>query len=570
MKKNILIGVAWPYVNGELHIGHLAGYLLPADIFSRYNRLIGNNVLMVSGSDCFGTPITIEADKRKLTPTDIATEYHAKDYDLFINVLNLTYDLYTQTNHENHIEVAQDIFVKLIENGYIFVDSTKQYYSPTEKRFLPDRYVVGKCPFCGFEDARSDQCDNCGKLIDHGQLINPRSNLTKEAVELKETQHYFLDWPKLQPFLEEYVKKNGPNWKDWVFQETLGWLKEGLQPRAITRDLDWGVPIPTDRIPADKQIEGVEHKRIYVWFDAVIGYLSASKLWAKNSGNIDAWKEFWYDNTVDVENKHYYFMGKDNLVFHTLFWPGQLMGYNKDLHLPDVNSINMFLNFDGKQFSKSRGVTINAKDIVEKYGNDAVRFYLTLIMPETRDSSFNWADFQEKINGILVANLGNFIHRSLSLSKGISSQEFSKLDTWLEVEEKITLSFDQARTALEKCEFRNYLEVILQLSSYGNGLVDREKPWELKTSNPERFVEVIKHLYLLVVALGYLMNPLMPTSSNKLLSDLGLKLLSLDKSVANKWPLIKTEVPEFNKLLSTIKLSETFAPLFTKLLELKK
>ena len=249
MSKKVLIGVAWPYVNGDLHIGHLAGYLLPADIFARYNRLIGNDVLMVSGSDCFGTPITVEADKKGVSPTDVVHEYHTKDVELFLNTLNLSYDLYTLTNHPNHIKVTQDFFLKFLEQDLLIIDATMQFYSHKELRFLPDRYVVGECPKCGFNDSRSDQCDNCGILHEQGTLINPVSNISKEPVELKETQHYFIDWAKLQKKLETYVDDKSPLWKTWVAQETKGWLTDGLKPRPITRDLDWGVPIPVEQMP---------------------------------------------------------------------------------------------------------------------------------------------------------------------------------------------------------------------------------------------------------------------------------------------------------------------------------
>lgn len=549
MSKNIFIGIAWPYVNGDLHIGHLAGYLLPADIFARYHRLIGNNVLMVSGSDCFGTPITVEADKKKVTPKEIVEEYHTKDVDLFLNVLKLSYDLYTKTDHPNHIQQTQDVFIKMLTEGYIYVDKTEQYYSPSENRFLPDRYVVGTCPYCGFTDARSDQCDNCGKLIDHGALINPKSNITKGDVELRESDHYFVDWKKLQPRLEEYVKERGKNWKDWVYQETLGWLKEGLKGRAITRDITWGVPLPKDKIPQDKLITNIENKRIYVWFDAVIGYLSASKLWAKEiKKDTNAWEDFWYDK----DSKHYYFMGKDNLVFHTLFWPGQLIIYDEDLHLPDVSSINMFLNLEGKQFSKSRGVSINARDFVTKYGNDAMRFYLTLTMPETKDSSFYWSDFEEKINGVLVANLGNFIHRVLSIGSKVDASTLNS-ELWDDVKDEIQKAFSDANRYLEKCEFRNYLETILKLSSYGNGIVDREKLWELKNTNETRFNEVLKQLYTIIISLGYLVNPLLFEASDKLFTMLSLPLVE-------KW----IDVNDLAKLVNNIKINDV-KPLFSKI-----
>lgn len=517
MERNIFIGLAWPYVNGDLHIGHLAGYLLPADISARYHRLIGDNVLMVSGSDCFGTPITVEADKKNVSPQDIVNEYHKKDVDLFLNKLKLSYDLYSLTNHPNHIKVTQDIFLKMLEQDLIFIDSSQQYYSPTENRFLPDRYVIGECGYCGYKESRSDQCDNCGKLLTPDELKNPISNISKQPVELKDTQHYYVDWAKLQPKLEEYVNKKSPNWRNWVAQETKGWLNEGLKPRAITRDLDWGIKIPVERMPKDLIVEGHENKRIYVWFDAVIGYLSASMLWAEQ--NNKDWKPFWYGENI----KMYNFMGKDNLVFHTLFWPGQLMSYDPDIHLPDSQPINMYLNLGQNQFSKSRGVMIQIADLVKDYGNDTVRFYLTHIMPETRDSSFSWEDFEEKVNGILVATLGNYIHRVLSLAKTQQTSDVTKNKIWNETNTQISTSFENSTKFLENSEYRNYLNEVIDLARYGNKLVDTYKLWELKKTDEQKFNEICAQLLYIIIALGVLFNPIMFEASGKLFQMLNIK-----------------------------------------------
>lgn len=551
-KKKIFIGVAWPYVNGDLHVGHLAGYLLPADILARYLRAVGNDVLMVSGSDCFGTPITVEADKKGVSPKEIVEIYHTKTSHLLKDVLNLSYDIYTKTDTEHHIKVVQDIFVKLLNDGYIFVDTTKQYFSPKENKFLPDRYVEGTCKNCGFTDARSDQCDNCGKVLEEEDLENPKSKLSGDKVELKDTQHYFLDWPKLQSRLEKYVEKSGPNWKNWVYQETLGWLKIGIKPRAISRDLDWGVPLPVDRIPHNLVIENIKHKRLYVWFDAVIGYLSASMLWSQETG-VD-WKDFWKDN----KSQHYYFMGKDNLIFHTIFWPGQLMAYDSELHLPDVPSINMFLNLEGKQFSKSRGVSIPIQDIVEKYGNDPVRFYLTLIMPELKDSSFSWKEFYEKNNEILVGNFGNFIHRVLSLAYGINVKNLDKYDLAKQTLKEIGNTFEKSRKYLEKCEFRNYLECLLKLSSFGNKYINDVELWTLKTKDPKRFEEVLKQLYYIILSLGILVMPIFPESSQKIFSTLGLQNVL-------EWPELGNEEKDIKPLLKKINSSIKPTPFFKKL-----
>ncbi|MEX2436633.1 MAG: class I tRNA ligase family protein, partial [Candidatus Paceibacterota bacterium] len=271
--KKIFIGVAWPYVNGDLHVGHLAGYLLPADIFARFHRLRGNNVLMVSGSDCYGTPITIEAEKRGLSPEQIVEEYHPKHLDLFEKA-GITFDLFTRTNTENHNKISQDFFLKFLEKGYIFKDKSNQYYDEKEERFLPDRYIEGECLHCDFKEARSDQCDSCGRVLEQGELKNPTSKLSGNEAILKESEHYFFDLKKLQPFIDKYFSDKSSEWKDWVKNETEQWLKRGLNPRSFSRDLEWGVPFPIDKIPEEKRIENIENKRFYVWWEAVIGYFS--------------------------------------------------------------------------------------------------------------------------------------------------------------------------------------------------------------------------------------------------------------------------------------------------------
>ncbi len=523
MNKKVFIGVAWPYVNGDLHIGHLAGYLLPADICARFNKLAGNDVLMISGSDCFGTPITLEADKRGVTPADIVDEYHDKDVDLFLNVLNLSYSLYTKTDNPTHKRVTQELFLRMLEKDLIFIDSSDQYFSPTQNKFLPDRYVIGTCPFCGAKETRSDQCDTCGKLISTGELIDPISNIEKTPVVVKETEHYFIDWRKLDTFLTDYVHKASAPWKDWVRTETLGWLNEGLKPRAITRDIDWGVELPVEQIPEGKRLKSYENKRFYVWFDAVTGYLSGSILWAEQNADPDAWKSYWYGDVT-----HYYFMGKDNLVFHTLFWPGQLYGYDEKIHLPDLPSINNFLNLEGKKFSKSRGISIDSREFVEKFGNDSARFYLSLIMPESKDSNFEWRDFEEKNNGVLVGNIGNFMHRVLSISFGADFDAISKIDLDFSVETKVTESYKKCYESLEACNFKAYLDEIISLSGYGNKLVDSCELWSLKNKDPEEFQKNLKYILFVVLSLGYLLEPVVPHAIQNFKKAFGLSEIIWD------------------------------------------
>lgn len=564
-KKKILIAVAWPYVNGDLHIGHYAGYLLPADLSARFHRLLGRDVLMVSGSDCFGTPITVEADKLSKHPREIVETYHQRDVDL-MKTLQLTYDLYTKTDTENHKKLTQEIFVRMMDDGYIFKDKSKQYYSDTEKRFLPDRYVEGKCPKCGYEGARSDQCDKCGAVLDQGELVNPISKITKTPVSLKETEHYFLDWAKLQNFLEFYVgdpKLHSLGWRDWVLAETRGWLRQGLKPRAITRDLDWGVELPSERIPGTLKIENMENKRIYVWFDAVIGYLSASIEWAES--NKDDWKRFWYGKEIT----HYYFMGKDNLIFHTLFWPGQLHVYDPELHLPDFHAINQFLNLEGQKFSKSRGVIIDTKYIVEKYGNDAVRFYLCLIMPEDADSNFSWSDFCDKVNNVLIGNIGNLFNRVLTLAKDVDFSNYSVDDvssrerhtafsSMEDVENIVNETFSSTHESLEYCRYKSYLTSVISLSSFANYFMSIRTPWKHKESNKEWFEKSMFNLMIMVVELAYLLVPLLPNATQKIFLDLGLNL-------PKSWPSKNEDFLEyFCELVKGVKVQNA-SPLFAKI-----
>lgn len=557
MKTKVLIAVAWPYVNGELHIGHLAGYLLPADIYSRYRHAIGDDVIMVSGSDSHGTPITVEAEKKNLTPAQVVELYHPQVHDLFLNKLHLTYDIYTTTMTQNHAEVVQECFLNLLKNGYIIKKSARQYYSPEESRFLPDRYVEGTCSFCCFNDARGDQCDNCGKLLDVDTLSNPRSKFNNTAIEIRETEHYYIDWPKMQPLLQKYITKTSPQWRKWVAQETQGWLDEGLQPRAITRDIDWGVAIPHDKIPAEMQLKDAPTKRFYVWFEAVQGYLSATKeLCTQRKTD---WKNYWYGEGIE----HHYFMGKDNLVFHTLFWPGQLMGNDPELHLPDQVVVNMFLNLEGKQFSKSRGVIILIKELIEQYGNDSVRFYFTNVMPETSDASFSWSNFEEVHNNVLVGTYGNYVSRTLSLGAEADFAQVAAQSISPEGRSAIIKAFESGRASLHIHKYKEFLKAVLDLSSHANKFISDKKVWELRdktkagNQQSDAYYQAIHEMYAYLIAMAYLFAPVMPESSEKICVHLGLKNTG--------WPTEGKEYEEIAALLPHVAPNGDLGHLFTKM-----
>ncbi|MCK4274824.1 MAG: methionine--tRNA ligase, partial [Dehalococcoidales bacterium] len=390
MSERIFIGVAWPYANGSLHLGQIAGCYLPADIFARYHRTRGNDVLMVSGSDQHGTPITIKAEQEGKTPAEIAGFYQTEFLDCW-QKLGITFDLFTTTGTENHAEVAQDIFLKLLQKGYLYKNTVSQLYCPKCQRFLPDRYVEGVCPSCNSSGARGDQCEVCGKPLNPTELIDPRCRVCGTTPVLKDSEHFFLKLSDFQDRLEKWVEKQG-QWRPNVYGLTTRYLKEGLRDRAITRDIEWGVPVP---------VEGFEDKRIYVWFEAVIGYLSASKEWAKLQAKPEKWRDFWQG-----DGKSYYFIGKDNIPFHTLIWPAMLLGY-EGLALPHDVPANEFLTIEGRKISTSRNWAVWLPDYLERYDPDPLRYILSINMPETSDTDFSWREFVRRNNDELVATYGN-------------------------------------------------------------------------------------------------------------------------------------------------------------------
>lgn len=526
--KNILIAIAWPYVNGDIHVGHLAGYLLPADIMARFQRLRGNDVLMVSGSDCYGTPITVEADKQKLTPQEVVDIYHPKDVALF-KQYNFSYNLYTKTMTENHKEVVQEVFVDLLKNDFIVKDTMKQYYSEVDDQFLPDRYVEGTCPHCKANDQRSDQCESCGRWLSDGELIDPRSKLTGSEVILKDTEHYFLDFTKAQEKLEKYVDSKEDVWRNWIWKESNGWLKEGLRKRAITRDLDWGIELPVEEIATldkTKQLSDYEGKRIYVWFEAVIGYLSASKEWSilkearedviflKTGDQDKEWEKWWHNDDA----VHYYFMGQDNLVFHTLMWPGELIGTGKDYQLPHNVLVNKFMNYEGKKFSKSRNWTIDSKKIAEKYGVDQVRYYIAANLPENKEANFTWDGFVDAINNELVANLGNLINRTLKFLEskfdGKITQDNFEVDG--EIKKELEDVYSDMARFFDKGEFVYAIERLMKLAKFGNKYFENNKVWEVLKTDEEKAKEILLNLLNIIDNMIVLINPFVPESSEKL------------------------------------------------------
>jgi methionyl-tRNA synthetase len=413
MSENILVCVAWPYANADIHVGNIVGSHLPADIFARYQRLRGNRVLMVSGTDSHGTPVTIRADAEHTTPLAVYERYQQRFLDLFVQ-LGISFDLFTSTHTENHFKVSQDMFLALQQNGYLYREKQQMLYSETAKRFLPDRYVEGECYICHFPDARGDQCDNCGNVLDAVQLINPRSRIDGSRPVVRETEHFFLDYGQLAPAIQDYLSHGKEFWRSNVLSFTRNIVAE-LHGRPITRDLDWGIPVP---------VEGWQGKCLYVWYEAVIGYLSAAIEWAQLSGQGDEWHDWW----TNPDAKGYYFIGKDNIPFHAVFWPGELIGAQdvfvklfeeregERLNLPFDIPANEFMNLEGRKISGGRNWAVWGLDFLERYDPDPLRYYLTANMPESKDTEWDWDEFLSRNNNELVANWGNLANRVLSFA----------------------------------------------------------------------------------------------------------------------------------------------------------
>jgi methionyl-tRNA synthetase len=509
MGEKIFIGVAWPYANGSLHLGHVAGCYLPADIFARYNRLKGRDVLMVSGSDEHGTPITITAEKENTTPQAIVDRFHAEHAEN-MKQLGISFDLFTRTTTPNHEGIVQEIFLTLYQKKLIYRKSIDALYCSSCQRFLPDRYVEGTCPHCHKEGARGDQCDNCGKLLDTFELLNVRCKLCGGTPVKQKTEHLFFALNIFEPKLLAWLSDK-KYWKANVLKFTNNWLQNGLHDRAITRDISWGIKVP---------VFGFEQKRIYVWFDAVIGYLSASKEWSKKHHKPGGWEEWW----KNPEAKHYYFLAKDNIPFHSIIWPSILMGYDESLNLPYNIPANEYLTLKGEQFSKSRGVGIWVPEILKRFDADVIRYYLSINMPENHDADWLWNDFVAKNNDELVGTYGNFIHRVVTFTcKNFGSippaGTLQAIDH--EAIQKINEAYKEISEALEQCSFKKGLRAAMNLAQYGNVYFDRNQPWTLLKTEKERCGTVLHICLRLVQALSVFMEPYLPFSSERTWKMLG-------------------------------------------------
>lgn len=517
MTENILVSVAWPYANADIHVGNITGAYLPADVFARFHRLKGNRVLMVSGTDAHGTPITVRADAEGVSAEEVYRRYHRRFLDLFVKY-GLTYDLFTTTHTENHFKVSQDIFLALKQNGYLYTEKEKQWYAPGKARFLPDRYVEGECYICHYPNARGDQCDGCGSLLDSTQLINPRARGGGE-LELRETEHFYLDLGKLAPDLARYLSTSKDHWRPNVINRSRQDIDE-LRGRPITRDLDWGIPVP---------VEGWDGKCLYVWFEAVIGYFSASIEWSKNNGKPDAWKDWWYDPNA----KTYYFIGKDNIPFHAVIWPAQLMGTrrlyeadpSKTLNLPYDVPANEFLNLESQKISGSRNWAVWGLDSVDRYDPDALRYYLIANMPEARDADWAWSEFVARNNNELVATWGNLANRMLSFAyknfDGTAPEPGELRPEDNELLATVDAGFNSVGDLLSAVKLRAALGEALRVASEVNRYLDLRAPWsEIKTDRAAAAKTVYTSLRA-IDSLKTLFAPFLPFTSEKLHGYLG-------------------------------------------------
>ena len=518
--EKILVAVAWPYANGPRHIGHVAGFGVPSDIFARYHRLKGNDVLMVSGTDEHGTPIMVAADRAGVPPSELVDRNSAVIRD-DLRRLGLSYDLFTRTTTSNHHAVVRDVFRRLWEQGAIVEQTAVGAFSAATGRTLPDRYIEGTCPICGFQGARGDQCDNCGNQLDPADLIDARSKVDGEPPVFRETSHLFLDLPAFADTLEDWIGRQ-EHWRPNVRRFSLQLVRD-LRRRPVTRDLDWGVRIP---VPG---YEERDDKRIYVWVDAVVGYLSASIEWAANRGTPDAWREWWQNPAA----RHYYFMGKDNIVFHSVIWPSQLIGYGEGgeygacrgpLQLPYDIVSSEFLTMEGRQFSTSRDVVIYVGEVLDRYSADALRYYLTAGGPETQDTDFTWAEFVRRNNDELVATWGNLVNRVLTSAHknfGQVPPAGSPTAGDEEVLADVAAGFEVVGRLIEQARFKAALGEAMSLAAQLNRYVSEQAPWALLESDRARAGTILHVALRCIDSLKVLLTPFVPFSSQRLHELLG-------------------------------------------------
>ncbi len=509
-KKKILVTAALPYANGPLHLGHLAGAYLTPDLYVRYKRLKGDDIVFICGSDEHGVPITIAAEKEGVQPQDIVDRYHEMNKKVFED-FGISFDYYGRTSSHVHHQTSQEIFTTLNNKGFFRKKVEKQLYDPKKDMFLPDRYVKGTCPNCGYEEAYGDQCESCGVSLSPTELINPVSALSGEKPEVKETEHWYMPLGEIQPKLEAWLNTR-ESWKPNVMGQVKSWLTDGLADRAATRDLSWGVPVPLDE---------AKGKVLYVWFDAPIGYISATKEWAQAQGNPDQWKEYWQNQECEL----YHFIGKDNIVFHCIMFPIMLMEHG-DYVLPKNVPANEFLNLEGKKLSTSRGWAVWLHEYLEDFTPDLLRYALGTTLPESKDSDFSWKDFQARVNNELAAVLGNFVFRALSFTAKFADSKVPELvdptQTDLDALAAIYQQKEKIEAAYEAFKFKEAIQESINLARIGNKYFTETEPWKTRKENPQACNNTLYVSNQLCAALSLLLDPVLPDSMKQLRSQLSL------------------------------------------------
>ncbi len=510
-REKYLVTSALPYANGHLHIGHVAGAYLPADIFVRFQKLLGNDVIYICGTDENGAPISIKAEAEGKTPREIVDHYHDSIVKSF-QELEIDFDNFSGTARPEHTKISQKFFLNLLKAGYIIQKTTQQLYCEHDKRFLADRYIEGTCPYCGAEGARGDQCDACGKLIDAMKLIDPKCKICGNTPIVKETTNWYIELPKFEKPLREWLKTK-IYWKENVLNFIMSWLNEGLIERSITRDLNWGIPVPLD---------DAEGKVLYVWFDAPIGYLSSTVEWAKDLGTPDRWKDYW----LDPNTKLIHFLGKDNIPFHTIIWPSMLMEQDEEYVLPHDVPANEYLNIKGKQTSTSRNYAIWVRDFVKYFKPEFLRYYLAAIAPETKDSDFSWEDFQSKINNELANILGNLANRVFTFVNkyfdGVieKPQKLSQLsENTLDEAHKLV---NEVKECYENYRVRKAVKLIMDIARSGNKYFDETKPWFAVKTDKAAASETLYVCAKLLRIISIVFSPVLPKAMKKLRAMMNL------------------------------------------------
>ncbi|MEC9034561.1 MAG: methionine--tRNA ligase [Actinomycetota bacterium] len=532
----ILVAVAWPYASGSRHLGHLAGAYLPADVFARYQRLRGNRVLMVSGSDVHGTPITVRADAEGVTPAEIADRYHAEFVGEW-EKLDISWDCYTSTGTNNHKEVVQDLFMNLLNKGHIDKRESEQYFDQEVNRFLPDRYIEGACPHCEYLEARGDQCENCGRTLDPQELVNPRSKISGSVPELRSTEHFYLRLSDFQDSLDSWLSTR-EGWRKHVLNFSKGWIEEGLQDRAITRDLDWGIEIPVDDLG--------DGKRIYVWFEAVIGYLSAAKEWATSQKDPEAWKEWWQNQ----EARSFYFIGKDNIPFHTIIWPGMLIGAG-GLNLPTDVPANQYVTFKGGKASASRGVGLTIGEGLDLFEPDALRYALAANLPEQSDTDISIEEIERRINEELVATWGNLVNRVLSMinknCEGQAPESGERNDLDQKVLSEVDATLIKTAEHLEKVEIRSALRAAMDGAGAINAYLNATEPWKVAKEDLERAKTILSTALEAINGIRVAFAPYLPFST-KILEEILGPVVSWERNQVPPGTPIPRPTPLFAKI----------------------